>query len=65
MRRLMIHTMYVKTIQFFTGAREVSTLFKGDVAEPCLLIKNNLPLQTHHYHATALHNNYTNHVTYI
>lgn len=61
----MIHTMYVKTIQFFTGAREVSTLFKGDVAEPRLLIKSNLPLKTHHYHAIALHNNYTAHVTYI
>lgn len=57
--------MYVKTIQFFTGAREVSTLLKGDVAEPCLLIKNNLLLNTHHYHAIALHSNYTNHVTYI
>lgn len=57
--------MYVKTIQFFTGASEVSTLFKGDVAETCLLIKSNLPLKTHYYHATALHNNYTTHVTYI
>lgn len=57
--------MYVKTIQFFTGASEISTLFQGDVAEPCLLIKNNLPLKTHHYHATTLHNNYTIHVTYI
>lgn len=61
----MIHIMYVKTIQFFTGAREVSTLSQGDVAEYCLLIKNNLPLKTHHYYATELHNNYTTHVTYI
>lgn len=61
----MIHTMYVKTIQFFIDAREVSTLFQGDVAEQCLLIKNNLPLKTYQYHATALHNNNTTHVTYI
>lgn len=57
--------MYVKTIQFFNGAREVSTLFQGDVAEPCLLMKNKLTLKTHHYHATTLHNNYTINVTYI
>jgi len=41
----MIHTMYVKTIQFFTGAREVSTLFKGDVADPSLLIKKQLAIK--------------------
>jgi hypothetical protein len=58
--------MYVKTIQFFTDARKVSTLFQGDVAEHCLLIKNNLPLKTHQYHVTALHNNNnTTHFTYI
>lgn len=33
MKRLMIHTMYVKRKQFFIGAREVSTYSQGDVAE--------------------------------